>query len=675
MRYPFVLALTLLATIAPPPAEAVTYYVNASNPSPGNGLSWTTAFDNLQDAFAFGVASDGDQVWVAGGTVANPLIYRPGTAMQSLATFSVPKGVQLYGGFDGVSPVFGNRDPKVFVTILDGDLNESGAPDQGDCFHIVTFLLGAPPENAAPVLDGFVIQNANRTSTPPDPNSGGSGVLIVASSFTATLTIANCDFKNNFVTSGVGVFRGGGIGAFVTSGSLPLTIENCTFSGNEAAQGGGVGLDTGVALTMTDCVFTDNIQNGGTNDGGGAIWLNGSGTILGCVFADNESKLGNGGAIWFGNGTLEIQDCAFVRNSTTDLGAHNGGAIFTLSNLSIDRCIFDFNSTKGSGGAILANAPLFVYNSLFTDNHAVGGGPGQDSGGAIAVGPGNDNVKLVNCTFYRNQAFVRGGAVSAQADIYNCIFWANVVTNGLPGVNNHVHFDPDPIIDFPTAMGNCDMEGDVPPGPWTRPGNIDLDPQFVNQPSGNYRLAQDTSPCIDAGQGDELHLTQLVQTLPHDIFDLDIQMRYIDNPNVTNKGIGVEKYLDMGAYEARDCDALCPGDFDGNGIVDLVDLNIVLFNFGATNVGSCRDGDATGDGQVDLTDLNVVFFNFGTTCGQGATASMLARSVTPLPLPAYLQQLGFTDWKTYKAHVQSLSGSDRALHCAEVLVSYQVWGE
>lgn len=50
-----------------------------------------------------------------------------------------------------------------------------------------------------------------------------------------------------------------------------------------------------------------------------------------------------------------------------------------------------------------------------------------------------------------------------------------------------------------------------------------------------------------------------------------------------------------------------PGDVNGDGLVDLGDLNLVLANFGA----STPDGDANGDGTVDLNDLNVVLANFG----------------------------------------------------------------
>ncbi len=57
----------------------------------------------------------------------------------------------------------------------------------------------------------------------------------------------------------------------------------------------------------------------------------------------------------------------------------------------------------------------------------------------------------------------------------------------------------------------------------------------------------------------------------------------------------------------------CPGDGDGNSVVDLADLNLVLFNFGAI-VAPGTNGDVDGNGSVDLADLNLVLFNFGTVC-------------------------------------------------------------
>jgi hypothetical protein len=54
----------------------------------------------------------------------------------------------------------------------------------------------------------------------------------------------------------------------------------------------------------------------------------------------------------------------------------------------------------------------------------------------------------------------------------------------------------------------------------------------------------------------------------------------------------------------------CPGDANGDLVVDLQDLNLVLGNFGMMTAS----GDVTGDGNVDLQDLNLVLGNFGNNC-------------------------------------------------------------
>ncbi len=58
--------------------------------------------------------------------------------------------------------------------------------------------------------------------------------------------------------------------------------------------------------------------------------------------------------------------------------------------------------------------------------------------------------------------------------------------------------------------------------------------------------------------------------------------------------------------------ATCPGDANGDGVVNFGDLNIVLSNFGAAGAGV--PGDVNGDGLVNFADLNIVLGAFGTVC-------------------------------------------------------------
>lgn len=56
----------------------------------------------------------------------------------------------------------------------------------------------------------------------------------------------------------------------------------------------------------------------------------------------------------------------------------------------------------------------------------------------------------------------------------------------------------------------------------------------------------------------------------------------------------------------------CPGDANGDGVVDFLDLNHVLSDFGITAPGLV--GDLDDDGDCDFIDLNIVLSNFGVVC-------------------------------------------------------------
>ncbi len=56
----------------------------------------------------------------------------------------------------------------------------------------------------------------------------------------------------------------------------------------------------------------------------------------------------------------------------------------------------------------------------------------------------------------------------------------------------------------------------------------------------------------------------------------------------------------------------CPGDTNGDRIVNFADLNTILSQFGQTGAG--LSGDLNSDGIVNFTDLNIVLSNFGIVC-------------------------------------------------------------
>lgn len=57
-----------------------------------------------------------------------------------------------------------------------------------------------------------------------------------------------------------------------------------------------------------------------------------------------------------------------------------------------------------------------------------------------------------------------------------------------------------------------------------------------------------------------------------------------------------------------------PGDTNGDCVVDLSDLGVVLANYGTTSGATLATGDLDADGDVDLSDLGIVLAAFGTNC-------------------------------------------------------------
>ena len=53
------------------------------------------------------------------------------------------------------------------------------------------------------------------------------------------------------------------------------------------------------------------------------------------------------------------------------------------------------------------------------------------------------------------------------------------------------------------------------------------------------------------------------------------------------------------------------GDLDENGTVNIVDLSIVLGDWGKTTDIPATSGDANSDGVVDIVDLNMVLIDWG----------------------------------------------------------------
>jgi CSLREA domain-containing protein len=199
----------------------------------------------------------------------------------------------------------------------------------------------------------------------------------------------------------------------ITTEVNDILIEGLTFQNARAPRGApGAGFLSGArgVSVVRDCNFTGN----GTNEDGGAIWF-GNGTlgtlrIENCTFSNNDAGSGGGAIRTSGNNTTIIENSEFTGN-TTRTGfstASVGGAIrCTNGTLEIRDSVFTANTAIYDGGAINNNrGKLTLERTRFVGNES------DNWGGAINCDFGATAV-LTDCLIRDSRAAARGGAISS----------------------------------------------------------------------------------------------------------------------------------------------------------------------------------------------------------------------------------------------------------------------
>ena len=276
-----------------------------------------------------------------------------------------------------------------------------------------------------------------------------------------------------------------------------------------------------------------------SSDGAEATIIDASGLNTSVVTCEN------------GEGLDTVLEGFTIRGGTgTDDGSSTkgGGMLNKYSDPIVSHCIFRDNSAERGGGLYNHLSSPRLVNCSFHDNTA-------DQGAGLYNY--SSNPILSNCTFTTNTAGQGGGVYNNNGSprLINCIVYGNT-PNSFAGQGVLI------ITYSDIAGGAVGM------------GNIDLDPMFVNDAAGDLRL-RPGSPCIDAADS---------SAVATDIFvDLDDNPRGVDDPATADTGIPVFALtVDMGAYEFQvDPGETCPGDVNGDGDVDTVDLLLLLAAWGS----------------------------------------------------------------------------------------------
>ncbi len=324
LRYLFsivALASLTVATLANPPVAHATSACLVNRLAPGpthDGSTWAYAYTDLNTALN---SASCWQIWVARG------IYKPGTLQTD--TFNIVSGKAVYGGFAGTETSLGDRNPRLNLTVLSGDVDNNDVVDPNgitqytsyinlnNSYHVVTMDGTSTGITATTVLDGFTITGGKAVGASWLQNYGGG--LLCSGYVTGAVcspTLNNLAFIGNYADYGGGIMNEGAGG-----GNSNPTISNSLFSNNTAGTSGGA------------------ILNGG-NIGG-----NSSPTITNVTFHNNVSSIGgaitNEGSDTGSNSSPILTNVTFVGNN-----ASNGHAMFS-------------NGTNGSSHPVLSNVILW----------------------------------------------------------------------------------------------------------------------------------------------------------------------------------------------------------------------------------------------------------------------------------------------------------------------------
>lgn len=211
--------------------------------------------------------------------------------------------------------------------------------------------------------DGGVIYNGSGALTIQsgefsDNYTGGDGGVVYNASGAGAMNVAGGFFTGNYA--------GGNGGAVYNASNAGMTVF-AAFGGNHAANGGAIYNTAGI-LNIGG-MFIGNYAE--TGDGGAIYNESAAGMTVAADFTDNNAA--NGGAIYNKNGTLAISGGSFEANEARN---GNGGAIYHggAGSLTIDGTRLIGNSAAVQGGAVFSgNGALNVKNSTFTGNMAVTG--------------------------------------------------------------------------------------------------------------------------------------------------------------------------------------------------------------------------------------------------------------------------------------------------------------
>lgn len=337
-----------------------------------------------------------------------------------------------------------------------------------------------------------------------------------------------------------------------------ITVRSATGAAHCTIEGRGFEFWAGDSADTVIEGFTIRLAVSGPLGAAVSIF-NASPTIRHCVITDCYTP-SNGAGMWiWGPTSLPlIEDCVFANNCTFGFG---GAVAIFAAKPTIRHCIFSANFSAvengwtGPGSNNISSDPQFMPLASGTWTLA----PFYETGANFTVYTDADAAFVPGALVGR----AMNPEISQQRRQY-------IAANTATTISVHGDFTPG---DAPACVSN----------------NL---PVEVNDHYAIFAARPIAgSPVIDAGNNAALPRGVLV--------DLDAQARFVDDPEVTDTGLGRAPLVDMGAFERQ---SPSTADVNGDGVVNSTDLGMLLGAWGTSDPMA----DLDGDGVVGASDLGIL---------------------------------------------------------------------
>ncbi len=286
------------------------------------------------------------------------------------------------------------------------------------------------------VLTQFLLL-ATFVLTAPSARAAAAGTIMVTSTADdGTAVVANCPGPGCRLRDAVAKAVSGDTIAFDSVVfSIPVTI---TLVGSEIGINGDL-VNRTFAIDGSAAPVMPTISGPGANCIPATpstcfrvfyVWA-GNVTINRLRIVNGRALGAPGGGGILNGGTLTVTNSAFSSNGASGSVSANGGAITSLTDMTLLGDTFSANTAAGNGGAVDGQT-LTVTNSIFSDNTA-----SSYAGGLI----GWKGLLMMNSVFSGNTAAMYGGGLASNnccnpspVAITNSLFYSNTASSGAGGI-------------------------------------------------------------------------------------------------------------------------------------------------------------------------------------------------------------------------------------------------